>query len=243
MPYCPKCDMEFVEGVTVCTDCGGPLLESREAAEALKKAEKEKQEEEMRRRYEEMMAAEETDGEETEEGETDKKQKDAPYRPTVYVKKGQRYEDMTSSASAFFLVGGILAVGAVVLWTGIVKLPMAGFSKYMFQGIVTVMAAGCFGIAISSKKSAAVLKAQAADEEKETEEIVNWFLKTYSGRGLDEQIRSEEPDLTGEEMSLKRFELIQDYLVTGRDLPDQAYVDALCDIIYGKLYEGEEANG
>lgn len=42
MPYCPKCDMEFVEGVTVCTDCGGPLVESREAAQAQKAAEKEK---------------------------------------------------------------------------------------------------------------------------------------------------------------------------------------------------------
>lgn len=30
MPYCPKCDMEFVEGITVCSDCGGPLVESEE---------------------------------------------------------------------------------------------------------------------------------------------------------------------------------------------------------------------
>ena len=51
MPYCPKCDMEFVEGVTVCTDCGGPLVESREAAQAQKAAEKEKLEQEMHLRY------------------------------------------------------------------------------------------------------------------------------------------------------------------------------------------------
>ena len=57
MPYCPKCDMEFVEGVTVCTDCGGPLVESREAAQAQKAAEKEKLEQEMRLRYEEMQKA------------------------------------------------------------------------------------------------------------------------------------------------------------------------------------------
>lgn len=57
MPYCPKCDMEFVEGVTVCTDCGGPLVESREAAQAQKAAEKEKLEQEMRLRYEEIGRA------------------------------------------------------------------------------------------------------------------------------------------------------------------------------------------
>ena len=57
MPYCPKCDMEFVEGITVCTDCGGPLVESKEAALALQAAEKEKREQEMRLRYEEMQKA------------------------------------------------------------------------------------------------------------------------------------------------------------------------------------------
>ena len=31
MPYCPKCDMEFVDGITTCSDCGGPLVESEEA--------------------------------------------------------------------------------------------------------------------------------------------------------------------------------------------------------------------
>lgn len=31
MPYCPKCDMEFIDGITTCTDCGGRLVESEEA--------------------------------------------------------------------------------------------------------------------------------------------------------------------------------------------------------------------
>ena len=35
MPYCPKCDMEFVDGMTVCTDCGGPLVSSKEEAQAI----------------------------------------------------------------------------------------------------------------------------------------------------------------------------------------------------------------
>ena len=35
MPYCPKCDMEFVEGIEKCSDCGGPLFESKEAADKI----------------------------------------------------------------------------------------------------------------------------------------------------------------------------------------------------------------
>lgn len=231
MPYCPKCDMEFVDGITVCTDCGGPLVESKEAADALKKAEKEKQEEEMRRHYEEMMG---TDAKNEEDEEANTPSRPAPAK--AYVNKGQRYEDMNSSASAFFLVGGILAVAAVLSLTGILNLPMTGVSRYIFQGLLILMAVGSLAIAVSSKKSAGVLKTQAKDEEKETEEILQWFLKTYSGDDLDDQLHMEDPELSGEELSLKRFELIQDYLVTGRDLPDQSYVDALCDMIYSRLY-------
>ena len=43
--------------------------------------------------------------------------------------------------------------------------------------------------------------------------------------------------LSQEEMSLKRFQIIQDFLVTGKDLPDPAYVDALCEEIYSKIFE------
>lgn len=227
MPYCPKCDMEFVEGITVCTDCGGPLVESKEAALALQAAEKEKREQEMRLRYEEMQKA-------AEKLETEKQSERQP--AGTYVKKEQRYEDMNSSASAFFLVGGVLAVIAAVSLLGYLPLPLYGVSRILFHVLLILMAAGSIAVAVSSKKSAARLKVQAADEEKETEDILQWFLKTYSARGLDDQLLMEDPELSGEELELKRFELIQDYLVTGRDLPDQSYADALCDMIYERLY-------
>ena len=229
MPYCPKCDMEFVDGVTECTDCHGPLVESREAAEAMKQAEQAKKEEEMRLRYEEAMKAEDTEG-------SDKTQDRKPEAAKAYVNKEQRYEDMNSSASAFFLIGGALAAATILILAGVIRLPLAGFSKYVFYGLLIFMTVGSFLIAFSSKKSARVLKTEAADEEKETEEILQWFVKTYSGSDLDDQIRMEEETLSDEELSLKRFELIQDYLITGRDLPDQSYVDALCEMIYSRLY-------
>jgi len=225
--------MEFVEGVTVCTDCGGPLVESKEVADALKQAELEEKEAQMRRRYEELMKA----SEEEAEAEPGEKRRLAPSK--AYVNKEQRYEDMSSSASAFFVVGGLMAVIAVLSLVGVFPLPMTGISRYIIQGLLILMAVGSFAVALSSKKSAASLKTQAADEEKETEEILQWFIKTYSGKDLDDQLKMEDPELSGEELSLKRFELIQDYLITSRDLPDQSYVDALCDMIYARLYDGE----
>ena len=244
MPYCPKCDMEFVEGVTVCTDCGGPLVESREAAEAMKEAEEAKREEELRLQMEEFSSFEEggAGDAETVEG-TGAPEKDQEVKEPVkaYVNKEQRFEDMSSSASAFFIVGGILAAAAVLCLTGILPLPMTGIMKYMFQGLLAVMAVGSLLVAVSSRKRAAELKSEAAEEEQETEEILAWFQKSYTGKELDEQIRMEDPDLSGEELSLKRFELIQDLLITGRDIPDPSYADALCDMLYSRLYEKNEA--
>ena len=52
MPYCPKCDMEFVEGIKICSDCGGPLVESKEVADAMKQKEKE----ELEKKYKELFA-------------------------------------------------------------------------------------------------------------------------------------------------------------------------------------------
>lgn len=232
MPYCPKCDMEFVEGVTVCTDCGGPLVNSKEEADAILQAEKEKQEEENLRRYKELMEAQNEA-----QSEIGANEVPPPVRTRAYVRKGQRYEDMNSSAFAFFLVGGIMAVVDILSLINVLNLPISGISGYIFHGLLTLMAVGFLAIGFSSKKSAGALKDQAADEEKETEEILQWFLKTYSARDLDDQILMEDPELSEEELSLKRFELIQDYLITGRDLPDQSYADALCDMIYGRLYE------
>ena len=198
MPYCPKCDMEFVEGIKVCSDCGGPLVESKEVAEAMKKKE---QEEQLAAMAQEMDPF-------SDEGTDTEFSGDNPPEKS----KGQRYDDMSSSASAFFLVGGVLAIGAALCLLGIFHLPMAGFQKYMFEGVLVVLAIGSFVVAVSSRKRAAELKVEADDEKRQTQEIIDWFLKNYSAKELDEQLLMEDPDLSGEELSLKRFELIQDFL-------------------------------
>ncbi len=89
MPYCPKCDMEFVEGIKVCSDCGGPLVESKEVAKAIKKKE---QEEQLAALAQEM---EPFSGEESETGRSgdypsQKEVSQAAEPVYAYVDKGQR---------------------------------------------------------------------------------------------------------------------------------------------------------
>ena len=236
MPYCPKCDMEFIDGITVCTDCGGPLAESKEAAEAVRKKEQEearlKKEQEMAL-YKQQMEAESSD---EAEGLAQEEKASAAPVSSGRPQPARVYDDLKSSASAFLIVGGVLVVFSLLCWTGIVRLPMQGVSKLIFQSALLLM--GCFslGVFLNTSKSARRLAPDIDAEKHQTEELIQWFLDTYTGDSIDREI-SDFEELSEEEKSLKRFQIIQDYLITGKDLPDPSYVDALSEEIYARLYE------
>lgn len=239
MPYCPKCDMEFVDGITVCSDCGGPLAASKEEALAIAR----KEAEQLRIEQEAQLAAHIEDAALEEEllnmseEETCSEQKDRRELSRVYVKKSQRYEDLQSSSSAFLLVGSIMLASGVLFWLGIIPMPMAGFSGIITKTLLVVMGAAALYVAFTSSKDAKRLSGQIAQEEETTKQLISWFVSGYTGEQLDQQIYSECGELSPEELSLKRFELIQDLLVTSHDLPDPSYVDLLSEEIYGKLFE------
>lgn len=267
MPYCPKCDMEFIDGMTTCTDCGGPLAESKEAADAIKAREKEEALAKQRAEYEAMQAAlmdemggTAGDAEHSEDSvgsEDDMLSPASPYgdipglqeglsqqnggklreRTQIYVKKSQQYDDLKSSASAFLLVGGALLIFSILCWTNIIRLPMAGLSGIISRSVMTLLGIGSLFVAFTSAQSAKRVSGQIADEEQVTRQLINWFIENYSGEQLDLQIQTESGELSPEELSLKRFDLIQDLIITNHDISDQSYVDALAEEIYGKLYE------
>ncbi len=262
MPYCPKCDMEFVEGITVCSDCHGPLVESKEAADAMKRqaeeealARQQTEYEAMQAAYEEEMAAleyQESDLENRHDmspasaygavndlsaAEPRSGRKSAPVRTRVYVKKSEQYSDLKSSADAFLLVGGLLTIAAILIWTNFISIPMAGLSGLIIKLVLTAMGVGSLAIAYKSFQSAKKVSSQVAEEEQVTRQLVDWFISSYTGDGLDQQIAAESGELSPEELSLKRFGLIQDIIITTHDITDQSYVDLLCEEIYGKLFE------
>lgn len=275
MPYCPKCDMEFVDGVTVCTDCGAPLFASREEAlDANKQEAKNRRLDMLKELYyhHPELFTPSTCGEEESEAKEDMTLSEedleemfsngipeelasylngmpipaaksaapdsaAPKSAPIYVKKSDRYEDLKSSASAFIGVGSILLVFSALCWIGVIKLPMNTFSKYMFQTVMTVMGIASLIVAKVTNKSAKTVEGQIDEELQYTRQLTDWFLSVYSSDYIDNQILAEHGELVPEELALRRFEYIQDYLITGQDIPDQSFADAMTEEIYGKLYE------
>lgn len=241
MPYCPKCDMEFVDGITTCTDCGGPLVESKEVADAMKKKQQEEEYARQRAQFEAMQAAM---AQQAAAAAARGEDPDVPRRRVVrnepdhvYIKKSQKYDDLKSSASAFLLVGGVLTAACVLCWTGIISLPLAGLGKYLMQGVLTVMGIGFLIIGLKSMSAAKSVSGEVKQEEQATRDLVNWFTSTYTAQQIDRQIMHDYGDMDPEELSLKRFYLIHDLIIVNQDLHNESYLDLLCEEIYSKMFE------
>lgn len=199
MPYCPKCDMEFITGNTICSSCKGPLLDSKEAADS----------------------------------------QAAPAETRLYIRKAQQYEDLKSSASAFYLVGAVLLIASILNVTGILRLSAAGSAGIIPKLSLILMGTFSFIAAIISSRSAKSVETQADEEEHATKELVRWFFGHHSAETIDSQLIEEGgfEELSPEEQSLKRFELIQDIFLINFDIQEQGYVDLLAEEIYSGLYE------
>lgn len=242
MPYCPKCDMEFVDGIRTCSDCGAELLASREEADAIRRQAANQQ---IELELEAMMQfAEAAAGEQEQDAQADNPSEDAALKQEteraaghVYIKKRQRYEDMLSSISAFLLVGGIFCAFSLLCFTGIIKLPLESGPFTMFKIALIGLGIACLVVAAITKRSADNMANEADKEDALTDEIITWFAAQYTASQLDQEILKADETLSGMELELKRFELIQDYLITQRDLPDPDYVDFLCEELYERIYE------
>ena len=240
MKYCPDCDMEFIDSVHTCTDCGKILVDKEKYFEgkAVREAEEAKAEEERQRQLLESMSDEEKEAvkEALEEAEQENRgrRRGAIPEPTVYVTRAERYEDLKSSASAFWIVGAALIILAVASWGGL--LPVNIILKLMF----TILAAGSIFIALKTGQDAKTVKGQIQEENEVTEQLIKWFLENYTPEQIDEIVRRENGDLQDEVLALKRIALIQDIYVTQYDLADQGYVDALAEEVYGRLFEDDE---
>ena len=240
MKYCPDCDMEFIDSVHTCTDCGKILVDKEKYFEgkAIREAEEAKAEEERQRQLLESMSDEEKAAvkEAMEEAEQESRghRRGAIPEPTVYVTRAERYEDLKSSASAFWIVGAALIILAVAGWGGL--LPVNIILKLMF----TLLAAGSIFVAWKTGQDAKIVKGQIQEENEVTEQLIKWFLENYTPEQIDEIVHRENGDLQDEVLALKRIALIQDIYVTQYDLADQGYVDALAEEVYGQLFEDDD---
>lgn len=232
MGYCPKCDMEFIEGIEICSDCNGALVDKEEylKSEEERKLQEEKEKEEKIRKY-----LEENSDELTKQRE--QFVEESLNNPGVYIKKADKYNDLKSSAAAFYIIGAALLIFDICILLKLIYIPM--FSEnIILKSAFIIMGAGALYIAVQSSMMAKKIAPEISKEEENSANLIKWFLDTYTAGDIDKMIASDDfSKLEIEEIALKRIDCINDLFLTNHNITDTAYIDSLSEEIYSKLYE------
>ena len=234
MPYCPKCDMEYIDGITICNDCKGPLVPSKEMITPSGPP--------VRSSGTTVSAAIPQENAGPSDNDSPDRSDDESGIVTygrTYIKKADQYQDLRSSFLAFLVVGGLLLAAAVLSLTGILRLPFASSSKIVYEVVMIILSLGAFAVAVQSLTSARRIQSHIQEEESVTSQLIEWFLNHHDAKTIDYQLTMEGgfEDLAPEEQDLKRYELIQDIFLITHDISDESYVEHLAEEIYTKIYQ------
>lgn len=210
MPWCPKCKVEYVEGITTCSDCNTPLVDQL--------PKKEDQEDDL------LEHIKQEDNQEKPEID------DPNFRPGVFVESSKKREEYESSFQALVLVGIISAILSILVATNKIPFVFTSNQRLLYSIVLGVMTIVFMVIGLSSRKRAKELVGEALEEEALEEEILDHFKTNYitpeDGDGLDES-----------QLFFYRNEAILAELALCYPDLTSTYIDHISEEIYESLYE------
>ena len=158
--------------------------------------------------------------------------------PRLYVRQEDRYEDLSSSASAFLIVGIVMSVLTLLSFGQQLHLPFALPTTALMRSSPLVFAIGAFGLYWKTRREASRAYSHIEEEQRITEELESWFLANYAPEQIDlEILGATRHPLRAEALALKRFDFIQDCFLQRYDGMDEGYIEALSEELYKKLFE------
>ena len=158
--------------------------------------------------------------------------------PRLYVRQEDRYEDLSSSASAFLMVGIVMSVLTLLSFGQQLHLPFALPTTALMRFFLLVFAIGAFGLYWKTRREASRAYSHIEEEQRITEELESWFLASYAPEQIDfEILGATRHPLRAEALALKRFDFIQDCFLQRYDGMDEGYIEALSEELYKKLFE------
>lgn len=244
MPWCPKCKEEYREGITVCAECGGTLVEVLEEPEAAEENYEEEAEE-----TEDAAAADEepadydwdeekaavTDEEEEnfgggEEAEEDEQVEILNKQGKVYVKKADEYKDLVSTGYTFVILSVLGLLYLVLCQTGVIPISY----NILALIVLTAMFLLFIVIGISSFVKAKSIKGMIGSEEEESKEISEWLKQNASKERLEAMRQEEESE---EEYYLNVTECLKEELTEEYPEAESSYLELLIEEYYAEVFE------
>ena len=207
MPYCPKCRIEFLEGIETCSECGSSLVDELPEGEEVLVPDWDAMDEEERSLNAHKEAAQLRNA-----------------ASTVYVKKADKFEDLHSTAVCFTVLGILGLVFCIFNIIGIVRV-----YQNPVQLTAMVIIFGIFlAIGISSYFRSKKVKEQISGEESLTKEINAWMEETITKELLN---KLSDPSLSAEANFLQQSERIKEmiYQEFNIEKDSDSYLEMLID--------------
>ena len=108
--------------------------------------------------------------------------------PRLYVRQEDRYEDLSSSASAFLIVGIVMSVLTLLSFGQQLHLPFALPTTALMRFFLLIFAIGAFGLYWKTRREASRAYSHIEEEQRITEELESWFLANYAPEQIDLEI-------------------------------------------------------
>jgi hypothetical protein len=167
------------------------------------------------------------------DSDTDDLESNVAPKGSLYTNSEEAYKDLSSTASAFLVIGILGIIINFLSYFKVISLPIMNttLSFITMNGLFILF----IGIGFSSYKSAKTTKEKALLENDMIQELTNWFFENYDEHKIDNLLTSEEKN--PEELYFSRAQTIRSSILKKQEVLDEALLDSLVEDFYSNLYE------